>query len=277
MNSRRFLLGFALGFLVKSECVLAATLTGPITNTGNGHVYFLLSSNTWTSSEVEARSLGGHLATVRNASEQTWIYTNFSHWAGTNRNLWIGLYDPNPATNSSDRAQRRTEFRWISEETNAYANWSSVEPNNGITEASFPELYVHIWNPTDSNAGKWNNSTNYPIVLGVQCDGVVEVVPPVRPLGLARYSSASADVFWKTETNKTYELLFNLDLLAPTPTNLVLAVSGNGTTSQVPATATLVCRAWTNLGGRITGTGATNHVIDLTDRPEKFYQLISFP
>jgi hypothetical protein len=90
MNSRGLLLGCALGFLVKSECVLAGVLTGPITNAGNGHVYFLLSSNTWTSSEVEARSLGGHLATVRNATEQTWIYNTFSHWTGTNRNLWIG-------------------------------------------------------------------------------------------------------------------------------------------------------------------------------------------
>ena len=73
------------------------------------------------------------------------------------------------------------------------------------------------------------------------------------------------------------ELLFNLDLLAPMPTNLVLAVGLNGTTSQVPATATLLYRAWTNLGGRIVGTGDTNHVIEPVDRPEEFYQLISFP
>ena len=136
---------------------------------------------------------------------------------------------------------------------------------------------MHIWNPTDSNAGKWNNCTNAPIILGVQINGVVELVPPVGPLGLASYSSASADAFWKTQTNKTYELLFNLDLLAPTPTNLVLAVGLNGTTSQVPATASLLYCAWTNLGGKITGTDATNHVIDPTDRPEKFYQLIPFP
>lgn len=105
----------------------------------------------------------------------------------------------------------------------------------------------------------------------------MELVPPVGPPGIALYSPVSADVFWKTETNKTYELLFNLDLLAPTPTNLGLAVGLNGTTSQVPATATLLYRAWTNLGGRIAGTGATNHVIDPADRPEKFYHLISFP
>jgi hypothetical protein len=278
MNSWRFLLGLALGFLIQSECLRAAILAGPVTNAGNGHVYFLLASNTWTSSEVEARSLGGHLATVRNASEQSWIYSTFSHWGGANRNLWIGLYDPDPATNSADRVQRRTEFRWTSEEpTNTYANWSPVEPNNGTTETLYPELYVHIWNPTDGNASRWNNSTNYPIVLGVQCNGVVEIVPPVGPLGVARYSPASVDLYWKTETNKTYELLFNPDLLAPMPTNLVLAMGTSGTTSRVPATATLLYRAWTNMGGRITGTGATNHVIEPTDRPQRFYQLISFP
>lgn len=90
-------------------------------------------------------------------------------------------------------------------------------------------------------------------------------------------TSTSSDIFWKTETNKTYELLSSLDLQAPTPTNLVLAVGLSGTTSQVPGTATLLYRGWTNSVGTSAGTGATNHVIEPTDRPQEFYQLISFP
>jgi hypothetical protein len=90
-------------------------------------------------------------------------------------------------------------------------------------------------------------------------------------------TSTSSDIFWKTETNKTYQLLSSLDLQAPTPTNLVLAVGLSGTTSQVPDTATLLHRGWTNSVGTSAGTGATNHVIEPTDHPQEFYQLISFP
>jgi Lectin C-type domain len=256
----------------------AGVLGGPVTNAANGHVYFLLSSGTWTASEAGARSLGGHLATVRNATEENWIYTTFSHWAGTNRNLWIGLYDPDPSTNSADRTQRRAEFRWISGEPVLYANWSPVEPNNSLsTDTSYPELYVHIWNPSDTYAGTWNNFTNSSSVFGIPNNGVVEIVPPVHPLGITRVSASSVDVSWQTETNKTYQLLFNLDLLAPPPTNLVLAVGSDGTTSSVPATVTLLDGAWTNLGGIVTGTGLTNHVLDPTGPADKFYKLISFP
>ena len=37
----------------------AAVLAGPITNAANGHLYYLLSANTWTASEAEAVGLGG--------------------------------------------------------------------------------------------------------------------------------------------------------------------------------------------------------------------------
>ena len=46
------------------ECVivsaLPSVLAGPITNSANGHVYYLLNSNTWTASEAKAFKLGGH-------------------------------------------------------------------------------------------------------------------------------------------------------------------------------------------------------------------------
>jgi len=47
----------------------ASILTGPVVNPANGHVYYLLSQNTWSNAEAEAVALGGHLATIRNAAE----------------------------------------------------------------------------------------------------------------------------------------------------------------------------------------------------------------
>ena len=46
----------------------AAVLAGPLTNAASGHAYYLLDADTWTASEAEARSLGGHLVTGHGTS-----------------------------------------------------------------------------------------------------------------------------------------------------------------------------------------------------------------
>src|SRR5882724_1848820 len=71
----------------------ADVLAGPVTNAANGHAYFLLSSNSWTGSE--AVGLGGHLVTISDATENHWVFTNFSAFGGIQRPLWIGLYQTN--------------------------------------------------------------------------------------------------------------------------------------------------------------------------------------
>jgi hypothetical protein len=257
----------------------AAILTGPITNTANGHVYFLLANANWTDSEVQARHLGGHLATIRNQTEENWVNSTFSHWNGTNRNLWIGFYDPDPSTNSANQSQRRTEFKWISGEPVTYGNWSPYEPNNSLSsDTTFPELYVHIWNPSDPYAAYWNNYTNRQSEFGIELDGVVEIVPPAVHLQIALdKQTPGVDVFWKTGTNKTYELLTTPDLAVSTPTNLVLAVGANGTTNYIPGTMTLLNHGWTNYGTTFAGDGTTNIITENTVLPKKFYQLISYP
>src|SRR5882757_9456683 len=73
----------------------AAVLTGPVTNPANNHVYYLLTNESWTDSENEAISLGGHIVTISDAAEQGWVYTNFSNFGDVPRNLWLGLYRTN--------------------------------------------------------------------------------------------------------------------------------------------------------------------------------------
>lgn len=114
-------------------------------------------------------------------------------------------------------------------------------------------------------------------VFGIQINGVAEVVPPTHPLLITRVSSSSVDLSWQTEANKTYQLLRSPDLPGDTPTNLITAIGSDGTTSQIPATLTLINHGWTNFGGIVTGTGATNHTPDSIDRPNQFYKMVSFP
>ncbi len=64
----------ALAIVSFSMSARAGILAGPVINPANGHSYYLLSQNTWSYAEAEAVSLGGHLATIRNAEEDRWVY-----------------------------------------------------------------------------------------------------------------------------------------------------------------------------------------------------------
>jgi hypothetical protein len=146
-------------------------------NPANNKVYVLMEQSTWTLAERRAVDLGGHLATVRSAAEDQYIYTTYANFAGRNRNLWIGLYDQDQANNSLVRADRRLEFGWISGLASPYTNWSSAEPNNPSSNetAGNWEFYVHIWQPGDVNQRRWNNLSDVNTVFNVPVCGVAEV------------------------------------------------------------------------------------------------------
>lgn len=165
----------------------AAIIAGPVTNPATGNHYYLLEESGWTAAQAEAVTLGGNLTTINDSAEQQWVYSTFSNYGDVDRNLWIGLYDSEPATNAAQRAQRRLEFQWVSGELSSYRNWSPVEPNNPqTTDPENPELFGHIWNPADANAGDWNNFRDLANVFGRPVNGVVEVmaVPEPSAIGL---------------------------------------------------------------------------------------------
>ena len=74
----RLLLALTVGSLTAEAGIVA----GPVTSPVNGHTYYLLASNTWTASEAEAVTLGGHLATIRSAAENEWVYQTFAAYSG---------------------------------------------------------------------------------------------------------------------------------------------------------------------------------------------------
>jgi len=176
---------YAAGSSGKCLPATPVVISGPITNSANGHSYFLLGGSSWTEAEAKAVALGGHLVTINDASENAWVLSIFG--AGGTRALWIGLND----------AASEGAFTWISGDAAAYRNWSSGEPNN----YGGNENYAYIGYPTFAD-GTWNDQpdSGYNPVSGADnrpyMFGVVEIAPAQPSL-----LPAGAVSWWKAETN----------------------------------------------------------------------------
>src|SRR5262249_34066741 len=69
----------------------------------------------WFDAEAEAVAAGGHLATINDAAENTWLRDTFGNF-----HYWIGL---------TDWGSEGT-FYWISGEPVTYINWDGGQPDN---------------------------------------------------------------------------------------------------------------------------------------------------
>jgi hypothetical protein len=87
----------------------------------NGHYYCLTPGMTgWPEAERIAQQMGGHLATIRSAAEEDWLFSRFPHWGA----LWIGVND----------LAHESVWTWTSGESVDYAHWGDGEPNGGRTQ-----------------------------------------------------------------------------------------------------------------------------------------------
>src|SRR5262245_53055532 len=90
-------------------------LYGPIVNPSNNHDYYLLDTASWTDSEAKALTLGGHLVTIDDADENTWVYDTFVPLLPIDdgATLWLGLND----------AGQEGSFVWASGDPVTFTNW----------------------------------------------------------------------------------------------------------------------------------------------------------
>jgi hypothetical protein len=167
---RLFLLFIAVATMVNATN--ADILVGPVIWPVNGHNYYLLTQNTWATSQQEAISLGGNLVTINDGLENEWVFDTFARAGGSGRALWIGYR----------RTAENSSFGWVSGDTSDYTNWALFEPNFGT------ELYTLMLPTLNGNpaAGKWNNdydrlTSSYSgrdfVIPTFAIYGVVEVVP----------------------------------------------------------------------------------------------------
>jgi hypothetical protein len=147
------------------SCAFGGIIGGPIVYPANGHTYYLLTEASWTVSEAEAISLGGHLTTINDEDENTWLATEFpTHFPGAPLAWvgWIGFND----------VDLEGTFIWASGEPVTYTHWSSGEPNDYGSNLGGPgEDYVILYRFGEY---RWNDTDNAPLNQG-RTLGIVEI------------------------------------------------------------------------------------------------------
>ncbi|MHC4823143.1 MAG: C-type lectin domain-containing protein [Planctomycetota bacterium] len=246
---------------MKSACILfliagVAPASAQVTvldvevNPANGHTYMLLSESNWTDAEAAAVALGGHLVTVSDAAENTWVFSTFGNWSGQARDLWIGFTDE----------QTEGIFLWTSGQSPiAYFNWSPGQPDNNMATDPSGEQYVHMYGSgSQYGPGQWNDifdadpgaapwsfglygvvEIETPTSLGVTgtCPGPMTIqVTGLTPLGpVALVTSGTGVGSQAVSAGGCVGLVLDLDL----PTlRVVMAADANGDLSlpvNVPA------------------------------------------
>ncbi len=140
--------------------VMAADIPDWHHDIATGHWYALVDSYDYAGAEAYAVSVGGHLVTINDQTEQDWLSATFP-----------GMYF---RIGFNDKAVEGT-FVWTSGETPGYTNWLPGEPSNtGAVELGGEDVAEVEWH--DGVAG-WND---------VPDDGPAQAMIEVGP-GLAPY------------------------------------------------------------------------------------------
>lgn len=187
-----------------------SVIDGPIQSPVNGHYYSVLSNSNWTDAEAASQALGGYLATVRSAAEETWIQQTFSAYPY----LWIGLYDPTQQVVAGQA--HANNFVWVDGETSAYRDWAGGEPNNFNGDEYWTELV--LTNSSTDPSGTWNDIYNdpdptHPPNFYGPVYGLVEVVPEPTSLGLLALTipllcRRNRNPWFCTKTQKKFDWCF---------------------------------------------------------------------
>ena len=138
----------ALNISLLLTTAVATSWGTPMEWSGNHHWYdVVVDPVSWTTARTNAEALGGYLATITSAEEDTFLDDSGL------LDSWVGL---GPWLGGSDAASEGT-WEWVtppSPESWSWTNWYSGEPNDLTGED-----YLHILQPSVSGT-QWNDANN---------------------------------------------------------------------------------------------------------------------
>ena len=152
----------------------ASPFPGAYTNVAEhqGHWYaWTLDHGSWQNCQVEAQSLGWHLATINDAVENDWlddfILGSYRRDQGSsNSGAWIGLHrDDQVWVNPEDG------WKWVNGESLAYENYSDLVGIEGT------HMYLH-GSDHDSRPGEWNCNPVHDTEWDLHFRGIIETPEP---------------------------------------------------------------------------------------------------
>lgn len=199
------------------------SLSASVTNTANGHLYYLLNGFvTWNTAEATAVGIGGHLATIRSSAENQWLSGTFRVSVNASGPLWIGV---------NDRAVEGS-FQWSSGEPVFYTNWEPGQPDDGFgqEDAGFISL-----------TGTWSDSVES--FVGFVEGAIIEVIP-TPPLVARIQVTTNAIISWNSKSNLHYQVQYSSLLASNSWFNLGSSMTATGTNSSVPDPGALVTRSF---------------------------------
>lgn len=118
-------------------------------NPANGHTYHLLDESSGSDAQAAAVALGGHLVTIDDAAEDSWVFATFGNYGGQGRDLWIGLND----------VTVEGQHEWFTGTAVSYTNWAPFQPDNYLgNDPVNGEDYVHMYGfGSPYYPGQWND------------------------------------------------------------------------------------------------------------------------
>jgi hypothetical protein len=118
-------------------------VAGPIAGPLGASNYYLAQASSWDQAEAMGVSLGGHLVTISDGAENSFVRDSVLGFDSQPRRAWIGLHSP----------LHDGVYSWSSGDASSYRNWIPGEPNNlgGI------EYTVEMVN-SQGFTGEWNDA-----------------------------------------------------------------------------------------------------------------------
>jgi hypothetical protein len=139
MNLSAAVIGVALS---GSGALAQSAVEWKVSEGGNGHWYQRIpEQKTWSEARLRCTDVGGHLATISSADENSFLHATVGNWQ-----VWLG------GRQTVGACEPGCGWYWITGEPWAFTNWSPGEPNDRDSQNSLNMLQT----------GKWDDNCDCP-------------------------------------------------------------------------------------------------------------------